>query len=108
MLDCNGDKYLLATRRFLANTFFSRFRGLMLQERLEENSAFILYPCSSAHMFFMKFPLDIVYTDEKLNVVKVEKNVKPWRVSLGHIKAKYTFEFPAGTIEMEPVKIIMD
>lgn len=32
------------------------------------------------HTFFMKFPIDVIVLDDNNQVVKVKKNLRPWRV----------------------------
>lgn len=105
--DENGTKNLLADRVAIADTVISRLKGLMFEKELKENHALILYPCNSIHMFFMRFPIDVIYTDENFAVVKTVKNIKPWKVDFGHSKAKYTIELPIGTVNFNPKKIIL-
>ena len=62
----------------LAESFFSRLRGLMFRRRLEENRGLLLAPCNSVHMLFMRFAIDVVYLDEKLRVKKIVRSLPPW------------------------------
>jgi uncharacterized membrane protein (UPF0127 family) len=76
---------------------WSRFVGLLGRRGLAEGEGLHIVPCSSLHMFFMRFPLDIVYLDAGLQVLKTVENLRPWRVSAGR-GAKTTLELPTGTI----------
>ena len=98
---------LVATNILLANNFLSRFKGLMFKDQLPHGSVLILSPCNSIHMFFMRFPIDVIYTDENFNVVRYKKRLKLWQIDIGNKKAKYTFEFPVNTIKGIPLKIIL-
>jgi len=60
---------VLANRVELADTFWRRFSGLMLSRRFPRGSALLFRlpkPCRySIHMFFVRFPIDILYLDSK-------------------------------------------
>ena len=61
-----------------ADTFFSRFRGLMLSKRLPAGHGLLIAPCNSIHMCFMRFAIDAIFIDKDYQVIKVARNVKPW------------------------------
>jgi uncharacterized membrane protein (UPF0127 family) len=46
-------------------------------------------------MFFMRFPIDAVWVDKDLNVLKVSSEVAPWKVAACK-GAKGVVEVPAG------------
>ncbi|WP_161974935.1 DUF192 domain-containing protein [Bacillus timonensis] len=80
------------------NTFLKRFKGLMFQLKPIKNEAIILEPCNSIHMFFMFFPIDVVFLDKENRVVKTIDNVKPWTVIFPVKHAYKTIEMPVGSI----------
>ncbi len=41
----------------------------------------IIAPSTSVHMFFMKFAIDVVFANADGKVVKVARNLKPWRLA---------------------------
>ena len=49
----------------------------------------------SVHMFFMRFPIDVVFLDRDRRVVGVRRGLKPWRVA-GARRAVAALELPAG------------
>jgi uncharacterized membrane protein (UPF0127 family) len=67
----------------VARSIWSRFWGLMGRARLAEGHGLHITPCSSIHMFFMRFAIDVVFLDKSLRVTKVVHAIKPWRVALG-------------------------
>jgi len=105
VFDESGKRHLIANKICIADSIVSRLKGLMFQKELKEMHAVLLHPCNSIHMFFMRFPIDVIYVDKNLTVVKTLKRIQPWRVDLGHRKAVYTIELPAGTLTFEPKKI---
>lgn len=56
-----SDGQVVAERLRVADTAWSRFRGLMGRARLEPGEALWLEPCSSIHMMFMRFAIDVVF-----------------------------------------------
>jgi uncharacterized membrane protein (UPF0127 family) len=80
-----------------AGTMFSRMRGLLGRSDLPEDRGMWIVPCPSIHMFFMRFPIDAVFLDRDLRVVRVCDTVKPWRMARGGRGAKSVLELPAGT-----------
>ncbi|MHB8572680.1 MAG: DUF192 domain-containing protein [Candidatus Dormibacteria bacterium] len=78
--------------------WIGRGLGLMFRRSLAEGHGIILEPCSSVHMFFMRFPLDLVFLDRERRVKRLVENLRPWRVSPIVLGARAVVEVPAGTI----------
>lgn len=62
----------------IADTFFSRFCGLMGRKHLPEGHGLLLAPCSSVHMCFMRFSIDVVYLDKGFRILKIVRKLRPW------------------------------
>ncbi len=77
---------------------WTRFIGLLGRGGLAEGEGLHIVPCSSVHMLFMRFALDIVYLDRSGRVVKTVERLKPWRLSAGR-GAYSTLELPVGTVQ---------
>lgn len=80
----------------VARSMWSRFWGLMGRRRLPEGRALLIDPCSSIHMFFMRFSLDVIFLDQEGTVVKVVEGIKPWRMAMGG-GGKKALELRAGS-----------
>ena len=89
---------MIATRLEAAFDSDSRRRGLLGRTAFADGSALIIAPCSSIHMFFMQFAIDVLFVARDGRIVKVCRVVRPWRiaVSWGGFAA---IELPAGTTE---------
>jgi hypothetical protein len=94
---CEETGAVLAEQCGLALTTWQRFRGLMLRRELPEGRGLLLPHCSSIHMFFMRFPIDVVYLGAQGEVLKIVRRLKPWRLSFCP-GAQSTLELPAGTV----------
>jgi uncharacterized protein len=69
----------------------------MFRPGLAPGHGLALRPCSSVHMFFMRFPLDVVFVDGEGRVVRILAGIRPWRAS-GIVRgAKAAIELPVGT-----------
>jgi uncharacterized membrane protein (UPF0127 family) len=64
----------------VAAGFWSRFVGLQFRAKLAPNAGLLLVPCSSIHTCFVRFPIDVVFLDERGVVLAVRPHVCPWRV----------------------------
>lgn len=96
---------ILADNCKIADTFFTRFMGLMGKDGLSKRSGLLITPCNSIHMFFMKFPLDVVFIDTNYKVVHLEENIVPWRVSKIIWESASVIELPIGTIKESRTEI---
>lgn len=80
----------------IANTFFSRMKGLSGRIYLPDQSGLLIYPCKSIHTFFMKFPIDVVFLNKQKHVLHIIGNLKPWHTSPVIRNAYYTLELASG------------
>lgn len=93
----------IASRIRTSYHFLSRLKGLMFTHELPENQVMHIKPCHSVHTCFMRFPIDVVYVNESLEVVAMEENMKPFRFGKPQPNAHSVFEFVAGTIQNKNV-----
>ncbi|MEW5738626.1 MAG: DUF192 domain-containing protein [Myxococcota bacterium] len=88
---------LLADRAARADSFLSRFKGLMGVAALPLGEGLQIEPCTSIHTFFMRIPIDALFLDKDLTVVDICHALPPWRVSRVYFGARSVLELPAGT-----------
>lgn len=70
---------ILGVRAVVADTFLSRFLGLMFRRGLPAGEGLLITRCNSIHTFFMRFPIDAVFLDASGAVVRVVRGIPPWR-----------------------------
>ena len=63
----------------VAERFAERLRGLIGRKGLERGKGMLIVRCNCIHTFFMRFPIDATFLDRQGNVVKVVRNIRPWR-----------------------------
>lgn len=73
-----SDGRVVASNLEVADSFLSRFLGLMGRAALPAGGALWIEPCSSIHMMFMRFRIDAVFVDAEGRVLKVSPRVLPW------------------------------
>ena len=88
----------------IAESFGSRFMGLMGRPSLAPGAGLWLRPASSIHMLFMRFPIDAVFlgrpaADRRARrVVAVRAAMRPWTGVVWWARgADGCLELPAGT-----------
>ena len=79
----------------IADSYFTRLRGLMFRKTLGKDEGLLLRKCSSIHCCFMNFPIDVVYLNDRMDVLKVE-TVRPWRVGSIVRGARHIMELAEG------------
>jgi uncharacterized membrane protein (UPF0127 family) len=75
----NGE--VLCARCVEADSFWLRFRGLMLRRSLPRDEGMLFRGVGEIHMFFMRFPIDAVFCDRELRVLRVARGLRPWRMA---------------------------
>ena len=88
---------VLVERLRVPRTFVGRAMGLMLRRSLPPGEGMWIAPCNGIHMFLMRFPIDAVFLDRRLRVVRVYASLRPWRVVPVVWRAHSVLELPAGT-----------
>lgn len=86
---------LVCERCEIAERGLARMRGLIGRDGLEPGSGMLIDASPSVHMFFMRFPIDVVFLDRDRRVVRVVERLRPWRVA-GARRAAAALELPAG------------
>ena len=89
------DGSIVCERCVLGDTALTRMKGLLGRRELPSDEGILLKPASSVHMAFMRFPIDAVFLDRDLHVVKIAADLQPWRVA-GSRGAKAVLEISAG------------
>jgi uncharacterized protein len=80
-----------------------RMKGLLGRADLPHGEGILLRPASSIHMAFMRFPIDAVFLARDLTVLKVVRNLAPWRMASKR-RAHAVLELPAGACARSGVR----
>jgi len=89
---------ILAEEHQVYDSILSKARGLMFSK--QKNIIFIFRHEKRIplHMFFVFFPIDVLYLDSEKRVIEMIKDFKPFRYYSPRYKSKYVLELPQGMI----------
>jgi uncharacterized membrane protein (UPF0127 family) len=91
--DAGDGRVLLDQLRF-ARSMATRMKGLLGRRSLDEGEG-LAFREKSIHMLFMRMPIDAVFCDGELHVVKVVAELRPWRFAASR-NARFVLEIAAG------------
>ncbi len=95
---------VVCERAELADTWWTRLRGLLGRSELPAGSGMRIVPAPSIHSAFMKFEFDAIFLDRNMQVVALAERIPPWRARSAR-KAKSVLELAAGEIATRGVQI---
>ena len=91
-----ADGTVVCERCEVPESAFTRARGLLGRSGLDAGTGMLIDRAPSVHMFFMRFPIDVVFLDRDRKVVGIRHRLEPWRVA-GARRAVAALELPAGS-----------
>lgn len=86
---------VICDRCEVADTPWRRLRGLLGRSRMVPGDGLMLRPAAAIHTFFMRFPIDAVFLDSDMRVLRVREELRPWRGAAAR-GARSVLELPAG------------
>lgn len=81
----------------IADTFWSRLKGLLGTSSLPAGHGLLITPCSSIHMFGMRYAIDVVFLDRSYRVLKILHSLPPGGAARCPGSA-HVLELPSGTL----------
>lgn len=88
----------LARRARVAETHWTRLRGLLGRRRLRPGEGLVLTPSRGVHTWGMHYAMDVAFTDAVGRVVALYPGLAPFSRTSVHSDAVQAIELPAGTI----------
>ncbi|MCC5843864.1 MAG: DUF192 domain-containing protein [Verrucomicrobia bacterium] len=84
----------------VAKGLFERGIGLMFRRNVPAacGAGFLFPRCRDLHSFGMRFPLDVVWLDDKGAILQIRRSIPPGKVIRGPKTARHVFEVKAGTL----------
>jgi uncharacterized membrane protein (UPF0127 family) len=95
----------IASHVEIARNPWQRMKGLLGASHFPRGEALIITHCQSVHMFFMKFPIDVIFCDRQDKVIGLCPNIKPGCLSPIFFKASYAIELPSGSIAASKTQV---
>jgi uncharacterized membrane protein (UPF0127 family) len=89
----------------IADTFWTRLRGLLGHRPLDRGEGLLLEGCQAVHMFGMKQALDVAFLSRDDHVVATYEDLRPGRCSRYHRDAHRALELPVGTLSQTETRV---
>ncbi len=83
-------------------SFFSKAKGLMFSRKLKDSCLLFVFPNEkriTLHMFFVFFPIDVLFLNKDKEIVDLKQRLKPFTFYTSKKPAKYVLEMPLGSIK---------
>ena len=90
--------YDLGARIRMADSWLARLRGMLARPEPVTGEGLFLTPCSSVHMFGMRFPLDVAFLDRRGTVIAMYPSLAPGSRTRWHRNAAHALELPNGAL----------
>lgn len=104
-LNHSAESRVLVAKLQEADTYMSRLVGLLNRSSLEEQEGLLFRRCNSIHTFGMRFAIDCLFLDSKMQVKKIVSNVRPWRIVGPVWGATAVVEFRSGVLQKMNLKM---
>ncbi len=95
---------LISKKMKVASSFFERLVGLMFSNSMKGFDSLLITKCNSIHTFFMRYAIDVVFLNNKYEIIRTYYNLKPWRMTRLVFGATQVLELRAGDLPQD-VKI---
>ena len=89
----------LATALAVADTHWTRLRGLLgvHASDFRNGCGIWIVPSHGVHTLGMGFPIDVVYLDDAMTVIHIQRDLQPWRFAPVRTRAASVLELPCRT-----------
>ena len=91
ILNKNKNK-VISEKELVCTSLFSQGIGLMFHRR---HNLIMIFPKERTiglHNLFVFFPIDVLVVDEKMKIVEIKRNFRPFTVWTAKTKGKYLIE----------------
>jgi|ERR1041384_3758370 uncharacterized membrane protein (UPF0127 family) len=92
-------KTTVCDRCHFANSVLKRMVGLLNRKALTSGEGLLLDRCYGIHTIGMRFPIDVLFLDKELRVMRAVQALPPFRTCVVR-QAVYVLELPVGAIQV--------
>jgi len=93
----NNSGRVLVGNLTVADSIFSRMKGLLGKDKLSTGDGLWIKPCKGVHTFGMKFAIDVIFLNRNQRVIAIKNDLKPNRITAIYFGALTVLELPADT-----------
>jgi uncharacterized membrane protein (UPF0127 family) len=99
---------IICKNKKLLTSVLSKAIGLMFSKRIKDLGLIFIFnhpQKNNLHMFFVFFPIDVLFLDNDKKVVELKENFRPFSYYMPRNNSVYVLELPAGTITKSKTNI---
>ena len=96
---------LLARNAKICTSIISKSFGLMFSKKKPLIFIFKKEKINPLHMFFVFYPIDVLFLNKNKIVVEIKENFRPFSFYAPKNKSKYIIELPKNTIKETKTKL---
>ncbi|MBT3464804.1 DUF192 domain-containing protein [archaeon] len=107
LINKTNNKKIVSKIKF-CKSILSKSKGLMFSKKILDEGLVFIFKGNvkiGLHMFFVFFPIDVLFLDKDKKVVEIKQNFNPWTTYHPKIKSKYIIELPNNAIKKSKTKI---
>ena len=108
MLKNKTKKKKIVNKIRICRSAFSKSKGLMFSKKIYDEGLVFVFKNEvkiGLHMYFVFFPIDVLFLDKEKKVVEIKENFRPFTVYHPNKKSKYIIELPDGAVKSSQTKI---
>jgi|TARA_B100002003_G_C14150281_1_gene553217 uncharacterized membrane protein (UPF0127 family) len=105
MINIYLNKKIIASNAKQAKNIFSQAFGLRFKKQQNLIFDFKTERKEIIDMFFVFYPIDIIFLDENKKITELKENFRPWKIYKMKNKARFMLELKNGTISNNNVKV---
>ncbi len=88
------DRRIISRNAILCRSALSKARGLMFSKKKDLIFEFRKPSFVPLHMFFVFFPIDVLFLDDDKHIIELKKNFRPFGYYRPKKLARYVIELP--------------
>ena len=88
---------VVCDRAHFASSVLKRMVGLLNRKAFAEGEGLLIDRCYGIHTIGMRFPIDVLFLDKELRVMRAVSALPPFRICIVR-QAVYVLELPVGAI----------
>ena len=101
-------KNIIVNNSKVCKSIISKAIGLMFSKKIIDDCLIFIFDKEmrvDLHMFFVFYPIDVLFLDNNKKVIEIKENFKPFTLYSPKNKSKYVIEIPKNTVRLKQIKV---
>ncbi len=99
---------VICKKKKILTSIPAKAAGLMFRKKITDTGYVFVFEKKQKidiHMFFVFFPIDVLFLDKDKKVIELTENLKPFRLYFSKKESNYLIELPSGKIKNYKIKV---